>query len=73
MVKYPRKGTFVVVRVTDRGPFKKGRILDLAERPARVLGLAARGVDFVEIVPVHLNWETYEKNSNNPWVLGKGR
>jgi rare lipoprotein A len=73
MVKYPRMGTFVVVRVNDRGPFKKGRILDLAERPARTLGLASSGVDKVEVIPLYLNWRHYERNSNNPWVLGKGR
>lgn len=55
MVRYPRFGTFVVVRVNDRGPWIKGRVLDLAERPARVLGLYSYGVDFVEITPVYLN------------------
>ena len=29
MVKFPKRGTFVIVRVNDRGPFKKGRILRL--------------------------------------------
>jgi rare lipoprotein A len=73
MVKYPRMGTFVVVRVTDKGPWIEGRILDLAERPARVLGLYSHGVDFVEITPVYLNWEIYERNSNNSRVLSKSR
>ena len=73
MVRYPRLGTFVVVRVTDRGPWIKGRVLDLAERPARVLGLYSHGVDFVEITPVYLNWETYEKSSDNKRALRAGR
>ena len=53
MVQYPRKGTFVVVRVNDHGPFKKGRVLDLSERAAQTLELKAHGVDFVVISPVH--------------------
>jgi rare lipoprotein A len=54
MVKYPRFGTFVVVRVTDRGPFKKGRVLDLSERAAQVLGLKPFGVDLVRIEPLYV-------------------
>lgn len=61
MVKYPRYDTFVVVRVNDRGPWVKGRVLDLAEAPARTLGLAAYGVDTVEITPVYLNWVIHEQ------------
>jgi rare lipoprotein A (peptidoglycan hydrolase) len=51
MVKYPRCGTFVVVRVNDRGPFKKGRVLDLSERAAQTLGLKPFGVGHVIIEP----------------------
>ena len=54
MVKYPRMGTFVVVRVNDRGPFKHGRVLDLSEKAATTLGLKSHGVDFVEIQPLHV-------------------
>ena len=51
MVSYPREGTFVVVRVNDRGPFKKSRVLDLSERAAQTLGLKPFGVDGVVIKP----------------------
>ena len=54
MVKYPRMGTFVVVRVNDRGPWVKGRVLDLSEHAATTLGLKSHGVDFVVIEPIHL-------------------
>jgi rare lipoprotein A len=54
MVKYPRMGTFVVVRVNDRGPWVKGRVLDLSERAASVLGLKPYGVGTVEIKPFYL-------------------
>ena len=52
MVRYPRKGTFVVVRVNDRGPWVKGRILDLSERAAQTLGLKPYGVDMVVVEPL---------------------
>ena len=46
-------GATVVVRVTDRGPFRHERIIDLAEVAARPLGLIAAGAATVvaEIVP----------------------
>jgi rare lipoprotein A len=55
MVKYPRFGTFVVVRVTDRGPWVKGRVLDLSERAAQTLGLKPFGVDTVVIEPLKMD------------------
>ncbi len=39
-----RSGRSVVVRINDRGPYVKGRIIDLSERAARDLGLHNRGV-----------------------------
>ena len=35
-----RTGRSVVVRINDRGPFHGGRIIDLAQAPARALGIA---------------------------------
>ena len=54
MVKFPRMGTFVVVRVNDRGPWVKGRVLDLSEHAAQVLGLKPFGVGRVTIEPWYL-------------------
>jgi rare lipoprotein A len=34
-----RTGRSVVVRINDRGPFHKGRIIDLAKAPAMALGM----------------------------------
>lgn len=53
-VTNPRTGKAVVVRVTDRGPFRHQRILDLAEVAARPLGIIERGAIGViaEVVPV---------------------
>lgn len=39
----------VVVRVTDRGPFVRGRQLDLSQGAARAIGLVGRGVARVEV------------------------
>lgn len=39
-----RNGKFVIVRVNDRGPFIKGRILDLSLGAAKVIGLTNSGV-----------------------------
>lgn len=30
----------VVVRITDRGPFKKGRVIDLSKRAAKLIGIS---------------------------------
>jgi rare lipoprotein A len=42
----------VKVTVTDRGPFKKHRIIDLSEAAARRLGMTHRGIDRVRVVPL---------------------
>jgi rare lipoprotein A len=52
-VTYPRTGITVLVRVTDRGPWVKGRVIDLSERAATTLGLKQRGLGEVEIQPLH--------------------
>ena len=40
-------GQSVVVTVNDRGPFIKGRVLDLSTGAARAIGLTSRGVGHV--------------------------
>lgn len=42
-------GTEVTVRINDRGPFARGRILDLSLAGARGLGMVGNGTDRVEI------------------------
>ncbi len=39
----------VYVKVTDRGPFGRGRIIDLSYGAARELGMLAQGVAMVEV------------------------
>ena len=42
-------GRSVIVRINDRGPFKPGRIIDLSQRAAEVIGMTARGVASVKL------------------------
>jgi rare lipoprotein A len=44
----------VVVRVNDRGPFLRGRIIDLSYVAARKLGLVALGKAKVEVVAIDI-------------------
>ncbi len=46
-VTNPQNGKSVVVKVTDRGPFGRGRIIDLSWRAAKELGMLAQGVAMV--------------------------
>ncbi|PKN75512.1 MAG: hypothetical protein CVU49_04240 [Candidatus Cloacimonetes bacterium HGW-Cloacimonetes-2] len=49
-VTNPRNGKSVIVRVTDRGPFTRGRQLDISYAAARELDLIAAGVAPVEVL-----------------------
>ena len=42
-------GKSVVVKVTDRGPFARGRIIDLSWRAAKELGILSKGVSTVKV------------------------
>ncbi|HEF4778974.1 septal ring lytic transglycosylase RlpA family protein [Burkholderia multivorans] len=42
-------GKWVVVKVNDRGPFKRGRVLDLSYAAAKVIGLVHAGTGRVKI------------------------
>jgi len=43
-VTNPANGQSVIVRVTDRGPYVKGRIIDLSVRAAKELGIISQGI-----------------------------
>lgn len=42
-------GRSLIVRINDRGPFVKGRIIDLSKKAARLLGFKGRGVTRVRV------------------------
>jgi rare lipoprotein A len=46
-LRVTHKGQSVVVTVNDRGPFIKGRVLDLSTAAARAVGLTSSGVGHV--------------------------
>jgi rare lipoprotein A len=48
-VTYLRTGESAVMRITDRGPFVAGRVLDLSEGAAKAIGLYRAGVGEVRI------------------------
>ena len=49
LVRDTKTNNEVIVRVTDRGPFCRGRIIDLSYGAAKKLGMVARGTAQVEI------------------------
>ncbi|KQP40675.1 hypothetical protein ASF49_20075 [Methylobacterium sp. Leaf104] len=50
-VENKRNGRSVVVRINDRGPFVRGRIIDLAKGSARALGMG--GTTYVALSVVN--------------------
>ncbi len=51
LVRNPRNGQEVIVKVTDRGPFGKRLMIDLSYRAAQTLGIVRMGVAQVEVTP----------------------
>jgi rare lipoprotein A len=48
-VTNPASGKSVTVRINDRGPFSKGRVIDVSRAAAKELGLIQRGHGSVEL------------------------
>lgn len=55
-------GRSVVVRINDRGPYAKGRIIDLSKRAAEILHMIGPGTARVKLVLVRGNEEHVHKN-----------
>lgn len=51
-VSNPKNGRWVIVRINDRGPYHKKRIIDLSERAARHLGIFGGGYSRILIQEV---------------------
>lgn len=58
-----RDGRRVRVRINDRGPFKRGRIIDLSRKAAERIGLIKEGVTDVTL---ELIWKPTRKPSKRP-------
>ena len=52
-VRNPLNDRTVYVRVTDRGPYHKHRVIDLSRAAAHELGIIQAGFSMVEITPFH--------------------
>ena len=48
-VTHVKTGKSVVVRINDRGPYVKGRVIDLSRRAARELGMIQKGLAKVRV------------------------
>jgi len=64
-VRNPANGREVIVRINDRGPFHKGRIIDLSYTAALKLDVL-RGVSPVEVERI-----TYEDIRTGAWMRGR--
>jgi rare lipoprotein A len=52
LVEDPRSGKTVILKVNDRGPFVKTRVMDMAKEGAKRLGTLNQGVIFVDCLVV---------------------
>jgi peptidoglycan lytic transglycosylase len=62
LVRNPANGRQVVVKVNDRGPFVKGRIIDLSRAAARKLRIGG-------VAPVEVRRLTHEEIRSGAWKL----
>lgn len=56
LVKNLTNGKEVIVKVVDRGPHARGRIIDLSHEAAKRLGMLAMGIAAVEVSVYHPNY-----------------
>jgi peptidoglycan lytic transglycosylase len=61
-----RNGETVIVRINDRGPVPKNRIIDLSYGAAQMLGLRARGIQKVRLDIVTPDEATVQATLNRP-------
>lgn len=57
-------GKEVVVRVTDRGPFRRGRIVDLSYTAAEALGMLSQGIAMVQVERIEDITMPYRPNNS---------
>ena len=52
LVRNEENGKVITVRINDRGPYVDGRIIDLSQAAAYKIGMMARGVAMVQVIPL---------------------
>lgn len=62
LVTNKKRGTSVIVRINDRGPFVRGRVLDLSKAAANQIGIIGAGHGQVCYTVVKISW-------SSPWIL----
>jgi len=63
-VTNPKNGKMVFVRVTDRGPYGRGRIIDLSWRAAKELDMLTQGVAMVIVEPMDTTIVPFRPSDN---------
>jgi len=64
-VTNPSNGRSVIVRINDRGPFKRDRLIDLSYAAAYQLRLIKQGSGLVEVETIDTSVEALQAMSNN--------
>lgn len=64
-------GTFVVIRINDRGPYVNGRILDLSYAAAKQLGMLQDGVSAIQLEVVGLDRFEIDVNASGARTVSK--
>ena len=67
----PANGKSAVARINDRGPFKKGRIIDVSYRIADELGIAKSGVGVVHVSTLPTTSQHVRTDARTPPSLRK--
>jgi len=68
----------VLVRINDRGPYARGRVIDLSNSAAKALGLITHGTGQVRVRyagPAPLDgsdWKERQHFASQPWARGQG-
>jgi rare lipoprotein A len=62
-ITHVETGQSVLAQVTDRGPYVKGRIIDLSKAAAQAIGLIPKGVGLVEIQALANQTESIDNTS----------
>ncbi len=63
IVRSATTGKEVTIRINDRGPFAKGRVLDLSYAGARTLGMVGQGTDQIELRVIGFQGRTADMGS----------
>lgn len=63
LLQNPETGREIILRVTDRGPYIKGRDLDVSRAAAERLGFLKKGVASLDAYLLHWTGASYEKRS----------